>query len=90
MTHPLTQQDVDSIATVSQAMSSGFILAGSTIMVPFANDPRVSPLGMLLGVAQAHIDGLASALATLEPATRDRLIASIPQQLHAIIERTPA
>ncbi|WP_261934633.1 hypothetical protein [Sphingomonas bisphenolicum] len=83
----LTDQDIEAIAIVSQAMSSGFILAGATIMAPFASDPKISPLGMLLGVAQSHIDGLASALATLEPTTRDNLIASVPAQLKAIIER---
>ncbi|CAM5279505.1 hypothetical protein SSCI18S_00118 [Sphingobium scionense] len=84
----LSRQDMQSIERVSQAMSSGFIMAGSTIMLPFANDPQISPLGMLLGIAQAHIDGLASALTTLEPETRENIIATVPQQLRAIIERT--
>ncbi|MEO7467382.1 MAG: hypothetical protein ABIV36_10235 [Sphingobium limneticum] len=87
MTGALTKQDIASIASVSQAMSAGFILAGSSIIGRFANDPEISDLGMLLGLAQSHIDGLASALATLEPTTQANIIASVPAQLHAIIER---
>ena len=83
----LTDQDIATIATVSQAMSLGFIRAGGEILTPFANDPAISPLGLLLGVAQSHLDGLASSLATLEPATRDHIIASVPAQLHRIIGR---
>lgn len=87
MAASLSSQDVAAIAAVRDAVSIGVMTATSTIITPFAHDPAVSPFAMMLGIAQAHVDGLASALGTLDPATRDPLIASVPQQLHAIIER---
>lgn len=87
MTMHLTQQDVESITTVNQAMSAGFIMAGATILKPLCDDPRISPLGLMLGVVQSHVDGLASALSSLEPDTRDQLIDAVPQQLRTIIAR---
>lgn len=84
----LTPQDIASTERVNKALTAAFVRVGSTIIVPFANDPVISPLGMLLGIVQSHVDGLASALVTLEPTTREQLIDTIPAQLRAIIERS--
>lgn len=87
MTMHLTQQDVESITTVSGAMSAGFIVAGTAVLKTLCDDPRISPLGLLLGIVQSHIDCLGSTLASLEPDTRDQLIDGVPQQLRTIIAR---
>lgn len=83
----LSTQDIQSINTVRESVSIAVMQATADVITPFAHDPAVSPFAMMMGIAQAHVDGLASALGTLDPATRDPLIASVPQQLHTIIER---
>ena len=84
----LNEQDRASVAHVSDTLSQAFMTAGNFALTPLASDPRVSPIGLMLGLIQAHLNGLASALAQLDDLPRNRLIASIPAQLSDIIART--
>ena len=81
----LTEQDKASIAYVSDALVTGFATAGNVVLLPFSTNPAVSPIAMLLGLVQAHLNGLAAALAQLDDPTRDRLLAGVPAQLITII-----
>lgn len=87
MSAPLTQEEIAAIATVRDAVSPGLMAATSTIITPFVTDPTVSAAALMLGVAQSCVDGLATSLGMLDPATRDPIIDAIPQQLRTIIER---
>ena len=44
MTMHLTQQDVESITTVNQAMSAGFIVAGTAVLKTLCDDPKILSL----------------------------------------------
>ena len=83
----LTRQDIAAVGKVSESLGLGFIAAANTILQPIADDLDISPQAMLLGIAQAHINGLATILNQLDDKTRDLLIVGVPAQLHAIIAR---
>lgn len=81
------QQDMDTIKAVSVRMSQGFEVAGMDILRELTGDPRLTPFGVMIGIVQSHIDGIAGTLVLLEPETREELIDSVPHQLRAIIAR---
>jgi len=85
--HMLSHQDIAAVGRVTEALIMGFAAAGNAILQPIAEDPDISPQAMLLGIAQAHINGLASILGQLDDPTRDTLITGVPAQLHHIIAR---
>lgn len=84
----LTDQDKASITHVSDALGAGFIATANVVLMPFSTNPAVSPIGLLLGIVQAHMNGLASAMSQMDEPLRDRLIAGVPAQLNTIIART--
>lgn len=90
MSAPLSQEEITAVATVRDAVSIAVMETTSAIITPFVHDPAVSAAALMLGIAQSHVDGLASALGTLDPATRDPLIDAVPEQLRTIIERDDA
>lgn len=87
MPPPLTPEEQATVTKVREAISPVMIGAINRAAAPMFDDRSISMFTLMLGIVQVYIDGLASALATLEPATRDPLIASMPQQLNTIIER---
>ncbi|WP_030540581.1 hypothetical protein [Sphingobium sp. DC-2] len=82
----LTEQDKASIAYVSDTLGMAFISAGNAALTPICSNPSVSPIALLLGLVQAHVNGLASALGQLNEPTRDRLIAGVPAQLATLMQ----
>lgn len=84
----LTDQDKASIAYVADTLGMAFITAGNAVLTPICTNPAISPIALSLGLVQAHMNGLASALAQLDDPPRNRLIAGVPAQLESIISGT--
>lgn len=86
MSLELTDDDLAAVTLITARLSDGYIDTANLLIAPFASDPKVSALAMLLGLAQAHVHCLASAIGNIEPSHHDQLIAAIPRQIHAIIK----
>lgn len=87
MTGTITSNERAAIARVSTGLGAVFVAAARVALHGFAEDDSVSPRALQLGIAQAHIDGLASALQTFDPLQRDRLLDTLPAQIRQVMSR---
>lgn len=87
MTGPLSPQELAAVDDVSTGLGLCFVTAGALAISSFAEDDRVTARALQLGIAQAHIDGLASALSAFDALQRDRLIDTLPAQIRQAMAR---
>lgn len=87
MTGTISNDERAAIGRVGTGLGAVFVAAADVAIHGFIEDNSVSERALQLGIAQAHINGLASALTTFDPILRDRLLDTLPAQIRQIMAR---